>query len=337
MKGRGGETSFMNSSLDLSVIVVNWNVRDLLRDCLRSLYDEMLVPPDAWELIVVDNDSRDGSAEMVRKEFPEAVLMANDQNLGFGKANNQAFRICRGRYVLLLNPDTVVAGHAVDRMMGIIHERSDVAALGCRLLTSDGTVQRWTGGHSPRPLNVACHFLFPYRALPAGILARPLVLEKEPIYDVEVGWVSGACMLLRRAALGEKIFDERFFLYGEDLELCDQLVRNGWKVLYTPRVHILHYGASSLGKQTAEIQLTRLRNLREIFATHNANRSPFVFDLVVSIGFLARSIAYALAAGLRPGRGFETRSADCRLLCSESVRMLLRFLVPFRELWSRAR
>ena len=113
----------MTSPLTLSVIVVNWNVRDVLRDCLRSLQEQMLLPPGAWEVIVVDNDSRDGSVEMMRKEFPAAVLLTNRENLGFGKANNQAFRICRGQYVLLLNPDTVVLDHAVDRMLEMMEAR----------------------------------------------------------------------------------------------------------------------------------------------------------------------------------------------------------------------
>ena len=261
---------------------------------------------------------------MIREEFPRAVLLGNDQNLGFAKANNQALKICRGRYVLLLNPDTVVVDCAVDRMVEIMTERPDVAALGCRLLCSDGTVQRWTGGNSPGLLNVTCHFLFPYRALPLGILARPLVLEKEPVRDVEVGWVSGACMLLRREALGERIFDERFFLYGEDLELCDQLVRHGWKVVYTPRVQVIHHGGRATERQTPEVQLARLRNLREIFAMRNGRRSLPLFDFLLSVGYLARSLAYGIAACVRPGHGFEARAAACRLFLSESVHMLVR-------------
>src|SRR5262249_36157115 len=153
---RGAPASLPEAPLTLSVIVVNWKVRNLLRECLQSLRRQMRLPSEAWEVIVVDNDSRDGSVEMVRAEFPEAKLIANRENVGFGRANDHAFPFCRGRYVLLLNPDTVVLDHAADRMLEIMEARPEIGALGCRLLNSDGTFQRWTGGNLPRLLNVTC-------------------------------------------------------------------------------------------------------------------------------------------------------------------------------------
>jgi len=320
-----GQTSVMSFPLVLSIIIVNWNVCDLLRDCLRSLYQQMRMPANCWELILVDNHSEDGSVEMLREEFPGAILMVNSENLGFAKANNQAFRICRGRYVLLLNPDTVILDHAVDRMMEILEARPDVAALGCPLLNPDRSLQqRWTGGSQPGLLNLTCHFLLPYRLLSASILSKPLCLEKEPVNDKEVGWVSGACMLLRREALGEQIFDERFFLYGEDLELCNRLVHAGWKVIYTPRAQVVHHGGRATERQTSEVQLSRLRNLREIFAMRNGRRSLLLFDFLLSVGYLARSLGYGVAAFTRPGKGFGERAASCRLFTAEAVRLLVR-------------
>ena len=142
-----------------------------------------------WELTVVDNHSRDGSVDMLRREFPEARLIVNDRNVGFAKANNQAFSVCRGRFILLLNPDVVLLDSAIDRMLEILASRPDAAVLGCRLLNADRTLQRWTAGAPPGPLNVLCHFLFLYRVLPAALLPRPLFLEREPRHDAEVGWV----------------------------------------------------------------------------------------------------------------------------------------------------
>jgi N-acetylglucosaminyl-diphospho-decaprenol L-rhamnosyltransferase len=309
--------------LTLSVIVVNWNVRDLLRDCLRSLHEQMLMPMDTWELIVVDNNSRDGSAEMIRREFPSALLLANSENLGFGKANNQALAFCHGKYILLLNPDTVVLDHAVDRMVHILEVRRDVAALGCRLQNADGFFQRWTGGSPPNWPNVICHFLMIYRVLPARILPPPLYLETEPAEDTEVGWVSGACMLLRREALGDRIFDDRFFMYGEDLDLCDRLARTGWKVVYTPVARIVHYEGRSLEGQTPEIQMSKLRSLREVFAMRNGRKFLLIYDVVVSVGFLVRTLVYALAACTRPGRGFGARATMRSRYLAEAVRELL--------------
>ena len=308
--------------LELSVIVVNWNVRDLLRECLASLAREMRLPRDSWEVIVVDNASGDGSVEMVRREFPDAVVLANGDNLGFGRANNQAFRMCRGRYVLLLNPDTVVKDHAIDRMMETMDGRPDVAALGCRLLNTDGTFQRWTGGSPPGLLNVTCHFLLLYRLIPARLMPRPLYLETEPRQDLEVGWVSGACMLLRREAVGDAIFDERFFLYGEDVELCDRLARGGWKVVYTPRASIVHHEGKSLAGQTPEIQLSKLRGLRDIFSMRHSRMSLAAYDVVVSLGFLLRSVLFTVAALTPAGERYEAQARRSRHFLAEALRAL---------------
>jgi GT2 family glycosyltransferase len=317
--------------LRLSVIVVNWNVKPLLRECLRSVYREMRLRPELWELIVVDNHSSDGSAEMVSREFSEAILLANSDNLGFARANNQAFRICRGRYVLLLNPDTAVLDHGLDEMMAIMESRREVAALGCRLLNTDGSVQRWTGGSPPGLLNIACHYFFAHRVLPGFLLPPPLFLEAEPASNAEVGWVSGACMLLRRGAIGERLFDERFFMYGEDLELCQRLIQAGWKVLYTPGVQILHCGGRSLELQTAEVQMSRLRGLRQAFAMHRRSAACRTFDLLLALAFLLRSIAFWLAALVRPGRGFEARAVGSRQLLATSFRALVGDWARFRE------
>lgn len=307
----------------LSVIVVNWNVRDLLRNCLHSLYQQMLLPPTSWNVVVVDNNSSDASAEMIAQEFPQAVLLANRENLGFAKANNQAFRQCAGKYILLLNPDTVVLNHAVDSMIELLEARLDVAALGCRLLNADGSFNRWTGGNSPTLPNVACHFLFANKLLPQAILPRPLYLETDAKRDLEVGWVSGACMLLRREALGDNIFDERFFLYGEDMDLCDRLIRAGWKVLYTQQACIVHLEGQSLQGQSQEIQASKVRALREVYARRHGRTSLFAYDLVVTFGFFMRAALFAAAALVRPGRGYELRVAKSRQYFVEAMRALM--------------
>jgi GT2 family glycosyltransferase len=300
------------------VIIVNWKVRDLLRECLESLRSQMQLAPDAWEVIVVDNDSRDGSVEMVRAEFPEARLIINHENVGFGRANDQAYRLCRGRYVLLLNPDTVVLDHAADRMLEVMERRPDIGALGCRLLNSDQSFQRWTGGNSPRLLNVSCHFLLLYHFLPKAILPPPLYLENEPSRDVEVGWVSGACMLLRREALGAMIFDERFFIYGEDLELCERLRLGEWKVVYTPAAAIIHHQGRSLAQQTVEVQHSKMRGLRVVFAMRNSRSLLPAYDLVLLAGFFMRYVAFSIGGVVRPSRGYSERASVSRRCMGEA-------------------
>jgi N-acetylglucosaminyl-diphospho-decaprenol L-rhamnosyltransferase len=311
------------TTLTLSVIIVNWKVCGLLRECLSTLYRETRLEPSLWETIVVDNASDDGTPEMIRCEFPAVVLQANDANVGFAKANNQAFGCCRGEYILLLNPDTIVLPGSVDRMIAIISGSPDVAALGCRLLNTDGSLQRFTGGNPPGILNVACFYLFANRLLPGRLLPPPLFLENEPADDAAVGWVSGACMLLRRKAFHDTIFDERFFMYGEDLHLCQRLGAAGWKVVYTPNVEIVHHGGCSLGLQSPALRARNLLGLREVYLNHSGFSSAWLFDLTMSMAFLIRSIAFEIASRARPGGGFGGRASASRHLLGEAVRLLL--------------
>src|SRR5205814_9595336 len=181
----------MTSSLELSIVIVNWKVRDLLRDCLRSVYEQMRMPSTDWEVVVVDNGSEDGSVELVRREFPEARIIANSENRGFAAANNQALPLCRGRTVLLLNPDTVVLDHALDHLAEYLTLHSEVGAVGCRLLNAVGAFQRWTGGAFPNLWNVACHYLFLNRVLPPALRPTGVYLERDVREDLEVEWLSG--------------------------------------------------------------------------------------------------------------------------------------------------
>ena len=320
---RGAPTPLADAPLTLTVIVINWKVREYLRECLRTLHEQMQLPRAEWELIVVDNNSGDGSVEMVASEFPQARLIANKENLGFGRANDQGFAEARGHYVLLLNPDTLVLDHAVDRMLDVMQRRPDVGALGCRLLNTDGSFQRWTGGNPPRLLNVACNFLLLNRVLPEALLPPPLYLESEPSHDVEVGWVSGACLMLRRDALRTTIFDERFFLYGEDLELCDRLRLGEWTVAYTPSATVIHHQGRSLVQQTVEVQHLKMRGLRVVFAMRNNAALLPAFDLMLLVGFSVRTMLFGIAAVFRPGHDYAERAAVSRRCMAEAFRALV--------------
>jgi GT2 family glycosyltransferase len=308
-----------SNTVTLSVIVVSWNVRELLRDCLCSLREEMEMPAPQWEVIVVDNASGDGSAELVQREFADVALIANRNNTGFARANNQALQSCRGEFVLLLNPDAVVREHAIDRMLRIMRDQPGIGALGCKLLNTDGSLQRWTGGAGPTLWNIATHFLLLDRVLPRFALPQPLYLEGDPREDTAVGWTSAACMLLRREALGERIFDERFFMYCEDLDLCQRLLRAGWKVMYTPRAAITHHDGKSLAQQTRDVQASKLRSLRAAFAQHNPHTSLVLYDLIVSTGFLMRSVAYLLMAVMTRSERWRIRASVARQFLREAV------------------
>lgn len=309
------------TTAEACVVIVNWNVRDLLRDSLRSLYAHGGLARSQLQVVVVDNHSQDGSVAMVRDEFPDVLLIANPDNPGFGRANNQALPLLDARYLLLLNPDTVVRDNAVARLVAAMDEQPDVAAMGCRLLNADGSLQRWTGGAFPRLANVANHYWFLDRLLPRRWRPAPLYLDHDAPGDLDVDWVSGACMILRPSMLGGRLFDPAFFLYGEDMELCHRLRRAGHRVVYTPRASIVHLQGRSMRQQRGAVLLTSLKGPRQ-FYHHAGGGRLWLFDLITVTGFGLRWLLYALGSRLQPGRGLAERAASSRDLMQRAWRIM---------------
>lgn len=304
--------------ITLSVLIVSWNVRDLLGQCLESLGAQAVVARGECEVFVIDNASADGSVELVREQFPNVQVITNPINAGFGAANNQAFRQAKGRYVLLLNPDTLVHAGALDNLLAIMESQPRTAVLGCRVLNADGTYQLHSSGCQPTLLNVACHFLFPGRAFPRMLRPPSLYARDEPAAG-PVGWVSGACMLLRREALGTTIFDERFFLYCEDVDLCARMKAEGWAVAYTPLAEVVHYDGQSFANADPETWLLKVRNLRTLFFLKHGRISRLVFDLVVAAGFASRVIVLSASLATSPSDNTKIRLARTRAYFREAI------------------
>ena len=237
----------------LSICIVSWNVRDLLRRSLASIYASPLASdPGAVEVIVVDNASSDGSIGMVRDEFPQVVLVENEENLGFTRGNNQALALARGRHVLFLNPDTEVTGDALGVMVGYLDAHLEVGAVGPQLRYPDGSVQP----SRRRFPTVATLFLestllqrwFPRNA----VLDRFYVADRPDDMEQEVDWLVGAALMARREALEEVGgFDEQFFMYSEELDWCRRARAAGWKIVYLPEAVIVHHEGRSSGQVVA--------------------------------------------------------------------------------------
>jgi N-acetylglucosaminyl-diphospho-decaprenol L-rhamnosyltransferase len=307
-------------NIDVSIIIVNWQVRDLLRACLQSLRDQAGLPAQRYQTIVVDNASNDGSAAMVAAEFPQVQLIANTDNLGFGQANNQALPLCTGRLVLLLNPDTLVLDGAVGRMVALMDAQPAVAVLGCRLLNGDGTLQRWTGGAYPRLLNLVNHYFFLDRLLPSAWRPMPLYLDRDVEDDLPVDWVSGACMMLRASALQGRLFNPDYFMYGEDMELCHRLKQAGGQVVYTPRASIVHFQGESMKQQQGEVLLSSLKGPRQFYRQMRGGRGLWLYDLVTVLGFALRWCLFSLASLGRPA--LASRAASSRDLMQRAWRVM---------------
>ncbi|MCX8067579.1 MAG: glycosyltransferase family 2 protein [Anaerolineae bacterium] len=250
---------------DLSVLIVNWNVRDLLRRCLRSVLVNS--PSCQLEIIVVDNGSTDGSVEMVRTEFPQVLLIANPDNRGFPAANNQGLAVARGRYVLLLNPDTEVVGNALETMIAFADAHPDVGVVGPQLLNPDGTIQS-----SRRRFPTLATAIFestwlqPYA--PRRLLTRYYVLDRPDGEIQDVDWVTGAALMARREAI-EQVgpLDEGFFMYSEELDWCRRFRDAGWRVVYLPTAQVVHYGGKSseqvLPARHIHFQASKIRYFRK--------------------------------------------------------------------------
>lgn len=315
-------TTAADIPVDASVIIVNWKVRELLRGCLESVRSDSGLTAGAVEVIVVDNDSGDGSVEMVREAFPDVRVIANDENLGFGRANNQALGLCRGRYVVLLNPDTVVLDGALGAMVAAMDRDRSISALGCRLLNGDLSLQRWTGGAFPRLRNVLNHYLMLDQLLPRRLRPMPLYLDHDARTPIDVDWVSGACMMLRADDLRGRLFDPAFFMYGEDMELCHRLKQQGGRVVYTPEASIVHYQGESMKQQQGDVLLSSLKGPRQFYLQMRGERAILAFDALTVGGFGLRWLLYGIGHRLRPGRGLDQRAGSSRDLMRRAWRIM---------------
>lgn len=311
--------------IDLSIVIVNWNVREMLRECLASVRRETRCPADRHEVHVVDNASADGSIEMVRREFPDIRLTANEANVGFARAHNQILDRCRGRYILALNPDTVVIDGAIDRMLGWMDSHPDVGVLGCRKLNSDGSFQRAAGGAFPTLRNMTWNYLFLNKLLPRSWAPPALFMEEDLQGDLDIDWVSGAALLVRREALEGRFFDEAFFMFGEDWELCERVRRGGRRVVYTSRATVIHHHGGSMSKQDSQAVFdTALKGPRTFYAARNGRTRLRAYDLIVLAGYLIRWPLFGLMSLVDRGTNASQRSRDSRRHAWTALRLLLR-------------
>jgi hypothetical protein len=228
--------------VEISVIVVNWNTRDLLGQCLESVYRTIRGLP--FEVLVVDNASADGSAAMVRDRYPGARVIQNAENRGFAAANNQALRIMTGRYALLLNSDAVLTDGAAAALHRFMEDHPAAAMAGGQLLNADGSKQNAIAAF-PTLITLVTNaplmeWLFPRR------YPSKRYPHREP---VEIDSAVGACLMVRKAAIDAVgMFDERYFFFFEETDWAYRMRRAGWKVYHVPEARIFHYQGQSIGR-----------------------------------------------------------------------------------------
>jgi len=279
--------------MHLSVIIVNWNGRECLEGCLRSLLEETL---GEMEVLVVDNASGDGSPEMVKRHFPGVSLIGFDRNLGFARAANEGVRQSRGEYILLLNPDTLILPGAIRGMVSFLEGHPRMGAVGPRLLNPDGSVQpSW--GRFPGLRSEAIVQLYLYRLLPAGrpVGRRMPLFARLPGEPMPVDWVVGACLMTRRRVWEEVgPLCEEIFLYGEDLDWCWRVRQAGWSIGHLPQARVVHCLWHSADRDPASKILHQAHGMRRFFRLYRSARAACTHEILIVLGALLRWMLWRL-------------------------------------------
>lgn len=276
--------------MDLSIIIVGWNTRVLLEQCLDSVFATL--PDCECETWVVDNASSDDTVAMLRSNFPAVHLIENQHNVGFAAANNQALQLCTGEFILLLNPDTIVKPRVLERLLVYMKENPRVGGVGPRLLNGDGSFQP------------SC---YPFPTLSREFW-RMFNLDKIRPYGQynfsrwdqamprEVDSIQGACLMLRMEVINQVgLFDKAFFLYSEEIDLCYRVKRAGWQLVWLPDVAMIHFGGQSSKQVATQSFLNLYRGKVMFFRKHYGLVSAGFYRAVLFAATLARLIVSPFA------------------------------------------
>ena len=270
----------MNDKYDLSVIIINWNTRDLLCKCIDAVKTH--THDLSVQIIVVDNHSSDGSPDMVEQNFPEVLLIRNKKNKGYGRAGNQGLEAGQGKYLLILNSDVKVNAHCLDEMYKFMESDPNIGASSCKLTFPDGTLQ-----HSCRKfpefktyllMLLGVRFLFPQMKL----FREYLMLDWDHSEIREVNQIMGSFMFIRRQVI-EQVggFDERFWMYFEEVDLCLRMHRAGWKIMHYPYVSAVHFLSKS-SEQWGEIKKIK-EYQKSLLKYFKKNKNPYEYAVLLAV------------------------------------------------------
>ena len=269
----------------ISIIIVSWNTARFLENCLASI--QANPPTSPFESWVVDNASTDDSPRMVREKFPRVHLIENRENVGFARANNQAIQRCTGKYILLLNPDTLVTSGALQALVAFLDQHPEAGAAGARILNPDGSLQ--ISSHPrptlPRELWRLFHLdsLSPYAEYPLN--------KWKTNQGQEVDLLMGACLLLRKEVLdGVGFLDEDYFMYSEEIDLCYRIQRAGWRLFWVPEAEVVHFGGQSTQQAPTEMFLNLYHGKIKYFRKHNGWLAAQIYKLILMIAAVSRLV-----------------------------------------------
>ncbi|GIO41952.1 glycosyltransferase family 2 protein [Paenibacillus apis] len=297
--------------MDLSIIIVSYNTRDLTIDCLKSVFDSDT--EYTYEVIVVDNASKDDSVPVIKEQFPQVRLIENHTNTGFAKANNQAMEIAKGRYVLLLNSDTIVQPDTLQTMLAYMEEHPTVGASGCKVILPDGSLDKACRRGFPTP-SASFYYAFGFSKLfpenPRFNQYHLSYLDPNETYPVDC--LVGAFMLLRQETIRQVgVLDETFFMYGEDVDWCYRIKQAGWEIHYHPATYIVHYKGASSRRKPMKIIYEFHRAMWVFHRKHFKQRYSWFTNMAVFSGIGLKFSLSVISNKLKPGTP-ATRTLDSR-------------------------
>ncbi|RAT98743.1 glycosyltransferase family 2 protein [Brevibacillus sp. Leaf182] len=274
--------------MELSIIIVNYNTCRLTCDAIQSVLQS--VTAFAYEVIIVDNHSTDSSVETITKLFPEVCLIKNEENVGFAKANNQAIAVSSGKYILLLNSDTIIKPDTLQVMVSYMNEHPKVGASGCKVMLPDGSLDKACKRGFPTP-SASFYYLtglskiFPNKAR----FNMYQLTHLDPDQSYQVDCLVGAFMVVRSETIKQVgLLDEEFFMYGEDVDWCYRIKQSGWEIIYYPYTSIIHYKGASSKRKPYKIVYEFHRAMYLFHKKHYQKRYPLVVNLFVYGGIVLK-------------------------------------------------
>ncbi|MGQ4680118.1 glycosyltransferase family 2 protein [Paenibacillus polymyxa] len=298
--------------MDVSILVVNYNTCQLTLDCLQSVYASKT--QYRYEVIVIDNHSSDGSVEAIRAAYPEIMLIANQDNTGFAKANNQGMEVASGRYVLLLNSDTLVQPDTLDTMIQFMDTHPEMGASGCKVILPDGSLDKACKRGFPTP-SASFYYAFGwskrYPDNPKYNQYQLGHLSPDDEYPVDV--LVGAFMLVRRETIDQVGgLDETFFMYGEDIDWCYRIKQAGWGIYYYPHTYIIHIKGGSARRRPLKIIYEFHRAMWVFHRKHYKQQYSWFTNMAVYAGITVKfGMAFLknkLSAPVKPDSGEQSRT-----------------------------
>ena len=264
--------------MKLSIIIVNWNTREILKQSILSIVKE--TNSIKYEIIVVDNNSSDGSAEMIKREFPFVILIESPVNKGFANGNNKGLKKAKGGYLMLLNSDTIIIDHAIEKLINFLEINKEIMMIGPKLLNKDGSFQKSCRRNLPNIKNSFLYFL-----KIKNKSKKSYEINTSPNIASYCEAISGAAILMRREVY-DKIggLDEQFFMYGEDLDYCKRIFDQGWKIYYLSDAHITHLGGESSKQKNLRSLRSFYKAIWQYYKKYFYNKKNIFVNITVYLG-----------------------------------------------------